>query len=75
MLVKRKHDSPLRTVRRMRTMSQEDLARVAGISQETLSKFERGLLRPSPDMQALLATILGSSRVELFPIEETVAAS
>lgn len=59
----------------MRTISQEDLARLAGITQESLSKAERGKLRLSPDVQALIATILGSSRHELFPsAEERVPA-
>jgi transcriptional regulator with XRE-family HTH domain len=51
----------------MRTISQEDLARLAGITQESLSKAERGKLRLSPDVQGLIATILGAPRHEVFP--------
>ncbi len=58
----------------MRTIPQEDLARLAGITQESLSKAERGILRLSPDVQALIATILGSSREELFPTDERIAS-
>jgi Predicted transcriptional regulator with C-terminal CBS domains len=64
---RRKTDSPLRNLRRSRTISQEDLARMAGITQESLSKAERGILRLSPDVQELIATILGGSRDALFP--------
>lgn len=66
-MAKRKIDSPLRNLRRQRTISQEDLARMSGITQESLSKAERGILRLSPDVQGLIATILGVSRAEIFP--------
>lgn len=66
-MAKRKTDSPLRNVRKSRTLDQETLARLAGITQESLSKAERGILRLSPDVQALIATILGASRTDLFP--------
>lgn len=68
-MAKRKVHSPLRNLRRTRTIDQETLARLAGITQESLSKAERGILRLSPDVQALIATILGSTRDELFPGE------
>lgn len=48
-------------------MSQADLAHLAKISQQSLSKFERGRLTPSKDVAALLASILGTSVPELFP--------
>lgn len=72
-MAKRRADSPLRNLRRMRTISQDDLARLAGITQESLSKAERGILRLSPDVQALIATILGVSREEAFPQTEVTA--
>lgn len=62
-----KTSTPLRTLRRTRTLNQEELARLAGISQQTLSKFERGLLVPRFDVQALIAAILGSTPEALFP--------
>ncbi len=70
-VAKHKSGSPLRNVRRLRTISQEDLARIVGITQESLSKAERGLLRLSPDVQGVLAAVLGSSREELFPSSDT----
>jgi len=60
-------DSPLRNLRRARTLNQDDLARLARISQQSLSKIEKGLLVPSADLQARLAAILGVSTEELFP--------
>lgn len=63
----RKPDSPLRNVRRARTMNQEQLAALVGVTQETISKAERGILRPSPDVQQRIAAVLGVSRHELFP--------
>jgi len=70
---KRKLASPLRNLRRTRTISQEDLARLAGVTQETISKAERGTRQLSPDVQARVAAILGVTRAELFPTEERVA--
>ena len=62
-------------MRRTRTINQSDLANLAGVSQQTLSKYERGLLRPSVDVQARLAAILGVSANELFGgAEERVAS-
>ena len=55
-------------------MNQQDLARLAGISQQSLSKIERDIFTPTRDVRERLATILGVSPHELFP-EETAAAS
>lgn len=72
---RKKLSTPLRNLRRSRTLNQAELAGLLGVSQQTLSKFERGLLIPSRDMQELAATILGVSRQELFPVEsEAVSA-
>lgn len=65
--VRRNAASPLRNVRRARTLNQADLARLTGVTQETISKAERGILRLSPDVQERIAAILGASRQELFP--------
>jgi transcriptional regulator with XRE-family HTH domain len=70
----RKQRTPLANLRRTRTMNQADLAMLADISQQTLSKYERGLLVPTPDMQARLAAILGVSVDQLFPAREAVAS-
>lgn len=68
---------PLQKLRRARTLNQKTLARIVGVSQQTLSKFEKGILVPSADVQAHLAAILGASRAELgFPVsaEDRVAS-
>lgn len=64
---KKTPSTPLRNLRRARTISQQQLARLAQVSQQTISKAERGAIRLSPDVEALIATILGASRNELFP--------
>ena len=56
----------LANLRRARTLSQAHLARIAGISQQTLSKYERGVLVPPPDMRARIAAVLGVAAHELF---------
>ena len=66
---------PLRNLRRSRTINQEDFSRLVGISQQSLSKIERGVFIPSTDIQALIATILGVSRAECgFPVDERLAS-
>lgn len=63
--------TPLANLRRARALSQQDLARIVGISQQSLSKVERGLLHPSPDVRALLATILGVGERDLWPTHDS----
>ena len=70
----KKMPSALRNVRRARTLSQMDLARLAGIKQPTLSKYEQGLLVPPVDVQARLAAILGVAVADVFPQSESVAS-
>ena len=70
----RKPTTPLRNLRRARTLNQTDLARLVGVSQQTLSKMERGLLTPSPDLRARLAAILGVAAHELEHDREAVSA-
>lgn len=69
---RRKADSPLRNIRRSRAISQEQLADLVGVTQETISKAERGVIGLTADVQTRIATVLGSSRSELFP--EAVSA-
>ena len=61
--------TPLANLRRARTLNQAELAGLLGVSQQTLSKFEKGTLVPSVDMQARIAAILGASREDLFSDE------
>ena len=67
--------SALKRLRQARTLSQTELAELAGISQESVSKAERGLRRLSPEVQTRIATLLGSSRLELFPESAEVIQS
>lgn len=67
--------SPLTRARKARTLNQEQLAQIAGISQQSLSKAERGTLCLSADVQELIATILGVPRHDLFPEPEQAVAS
>lgn len=64
---KQLHETPLKKTRRARALSQADLARIARVSQQTISKAERGALSLTPDLQELIATILGTPRKDLFP--------
>lgn len=47
---------------------------LAGVTQETISKAERGLIHLRPDLQARIAAILGVARHEVFPESEAVAS-
>ena len=66
--------TPLRTLRRARTLNQAEMARLIGVSQQTYSKYESGRLAPPIDAQARIAAILGTSTTDLFPSREAVAS-
>ena len=70
--MKKKPLSPLANLRRARSITQMDLARLVGLTQERLSMAERGRAQLAPDMQARIATILGSTAETLFPEAGTV---
>jgi putative transcriptional regulator len=55
-------------------LNQEQLAKLVGLSQQTLSKIEHGALMPSKDVQARLAAILGVAVADLFSEQERVAS-
>lgn len=59
--------TPLRNLRRARTISQQQFARLLGVSQQAYSKYESGQLVPSVDMQARIAAILGVAVEAAFP--------
>jgi transcriptional regulator with XRE-family HTH domain len=73
-VAKHKEESPLRNIRRTRTISQAELARLIGVTQDVISRAERGQIRLRPDVQARIAAILGSSPQALFPEREAVAS-
>lgn len=54
-------------------LSQEALARKAGVSLGTVSRIERGLFSPRLETASALARALGVSRESLFPEEEGAA--
>jgi len=66
--------TPLRNLRQTRTLNQEDLARLVGISQQSLSKAERGIIALRPDVQARIAAVLGAPVADVFPQEQAVAS-
>lgn len=70
-----KHASKLRNVRRARMLSQAQLADIAKVSQQTISKAERGMVPLSKDLQELIAVILATPRQELFPEPESQQAA
>lgn len=53
--------TPLRNLRRARTLNQADLARLVGVTQQAMSRFERGEEQLPVDVAARLAAILGVS--------------
>ena len=63
---KKRHDTPLRNLRRARTISQVNFARLLGVSQQTYSKYESGVITPPVDQQARIAAILGVAVADLF---------
>lgn len=66
---------PLRNLRRARTLRQQDMALLLGVKQATYARYETGVIRPTVDMQARIAAILGAARTEVFPDEsEKVSA-
>ena len=66
--------TPLRNLRRARTLNQQQLAKLLSLSQQTVSKYESGALVPTPDVQARIAAILGVSVHEVFAALEQVAS-
>ncbi len=59
--------SALYLFRHGRRWTQGDLARRAGLTQETVSRLERGLERPRASTRARLAEALGQPEQLLFP--------
>lgn len=68
-----KHDTALRTLRRARTLTQEHMARVLGVTQKTYSEYESGKLTPSVPTKARIAAILGVAVGDLWPTDCEVA--
>jgi putative transcriptional regulator len=59
----------LRVARAEGRFSQEDLARLAGVTRQTISSIENGLYCPSALLAFVLASRLGRPVTDLFYIE------
>lgn len=54
------------------SMTQETLARLAGLDQSTISRLERGLVAPSDELKWKLAGALGVTVEALFPYPNVI---
>lgn len=59
----------LRVARAERRLSQEDLARLAGVTRQTIGSIENGVYGPSALLAFVLASRLGKPVTELFYLE------
>ncbi len=59
----------LKKMRRLRNMSQEDLAGTTGLAKQYISTVERGVARPGTDTLYKLANGLGTTVADLFRFE------
>ena len=59
----------LRVARAEKRLSQEELARLAGVTRQTISSIENGLYGPSALLAFVLASKLDKPVTELFYIE------
>lgn len=50
------------------------MARLLSVTQQTYSKYENGRIRPTRDMQARIAVLLGVAQRDVFPENEEVSA-
>ncbi len=60
----------IRVARAERDLSQDQLARAAGVSRQTISSIETGQYCPSTLLAFRLARVLGFGVEELFQLEE-----
>ena len=59
----------LRVARAEKRLSQEDLARLAGVTRQTIGSIENGLYCPSALLAFVLASKLGKPVTDLFYME------
>lgn len=67
--VPRKLNNRLKVARAERNLSQDQLARMAGVTRQTISSLETGLYSPSALLAFTLAEQLGKRVDELFFLE------
>lgn len=63
----RSGNEKLREARKQRLLSQQELAEKLNISRNTINRWERGDVRPSPENLRNLSDVLGVGLEELFP--------
>ena len=61
-----KLDNRIRVARAEKRLSQEDLAKLAGVTRQTISSIENGLYCPSALLAFVLASKLGKPVTDLF---------
>lgn len=57
----------IRNARAQAGLTQADLARRTGITQQLISQYEGGLVRPTDERRIVLARALGTTVADLFP--------
>lgn len=62
----------IRALRRLKRMTQQQMAERLSLSASQLSNIERGLKEPNPDLMEKMANVLDIPREELFIISEEV---
>ena len=58
--------SRLREIRAQNSMTQEDVAKRAGVTHQTISAIERGIYSPNERLALLISTAVGKSCDEVF---------
>jgi putative transcriptional regulator len=64
-------ENHLRVARAEKKLSQEELARMAGVTRQTISSIETGQYVPSALLAFILANRLGKRVDDLFTLSET----
>lgn len=64
----------IRTYRRKRRLSQEQLAKKVGVSTNTIGSIERGVFAPSAYLAAVLCQFFGCQFSDLFSLVQNDAA-
>ena len=59
----------IRTLRKLKTFTQEELGETAGLSYKFIGEMERGIVNPSLDSLVRIANALGVKVGDLFPRE------
>lgn len=62
--------SRITEAREARAMSMEDLAEDIGVTRQSVSKYERGIVSPSPEMLQAISFSLGFPAEFFYKIEE-----